>query len=321
MVYRIDPRKSPAAELRRIALDELDAALTSLADPDAAGLDRSVHAVRKSCKRLRSLARLVRPALGRRYAQVNDDLRQAAATLSPLRDAHAVLATFDEVLAARSDRVPAHGLDDVRAALAARADIEQDPRSVDARLGQAATFLQRLCDDVDHWQLSDDLRAAIDSVAVYHGLARTAFRQSLDDPTAERLHEWRKRVKDCWHHTQLLAALAPSALQPAERSLERLSDALGDNNDLAVLGRLLRESPDQFGSAQARDAAQIIQGVQDQLVRRCWPLGANVYAEDRKAYRRRLRRYEQTYRTFGRERRLGEIAVIFPAAGGGDCDH
>ncbi|MCU1360085.1 MAG: hypothetical protein JWN99_1374 [Ilumatobacteraceae bacterium] len=310
MAYRIDPRESAAAELRRIAGDELASAIQKLRNPGTDGLEQTVHDVRKHCKRVRALVRLARPSLGAEYARANGSVREAAAGLGTLRDAHAVLATFDVLVSARSDQVPANGLRDVRAALAARARDVGDAAGV-GQLETAAEVLTEVAGRVDDWPLSDDLRVAVDGAAAYHGMARAAFRASLDDPSDERLHEWRKRVKDGWYHTQLLTTLAPSVLVPARRVLEQLSDALGHNNDLAVLGRALRESPDELGGAQAHEALTLIQHVHDELIDRSWPLGARVYAEGRKAYGRRLRQYASAFDSFGKERRVGDIDALF----------
>lgn len=316
MAYRIDPGRPAAEELRRIAAEELDAALASLADPEREGLEKTVHGVRKRAKKLRALVRLVRPALGEEYRRANGAARDAAATLSAVRDAHAVLATFDALTAARADIVPVRGLRDVRAALAARAESAGDPGSAGARVEGAARLFAEMRQRVAEWPLEDDLRAVIAGAADYHGRGRRAFRRAVADPSEEALHEWRKRVKDGWYHAQLLRDLAPSVLVPRERTLHDLSDGLGDANDLAVLAQALRTEPDELGGAQAHEALIICERVREDLVARCRPLGARLYAEGRRDHRRRLRRYAGAYRAHGPERPVGEIGAIAAAEAG-----
>jgi hypothetical protein len=146
---------------------------------------------------------------------------------------------------------------------------------------------------------------------VFHGLARSAFRASLRNGSDEHIHEWRKRVKDGWYHTQLLNLLAPSALGPAEQALHDLADGLGDSNDLAVLRRALLDSPEELGGENAHEAVAVLDQVRRDLICRCNPLGARIYAEDAEAYARRLRRYAKGYRTFGPELLVGDIATTF----------
>lgn len=309
MAYRIDPGRPADAELRRIALEELDAALRSLADPGREGLEETVHGVRKRCKKLRALIRLTRRSLGAEYGRANAAVRDASALLSPLRDAHAVLATFDVLVSSRADIVPVRGLRDVRAGLVARSAAAEDAGSVAERIAGATALLSGVRDRVPDWPLGD-MRAAIAGAADFRGRAREAFRRSLTDPSDDALHEWRKRVKDGWYHAQLLRALAPSVLAPEEEALHDLSDALGDNNDLAVLGEALEASPDELGGPQAHEALLITGAVREDLIARARSLGARVHAEDARAYRRRLRAYAKAYRRFGPERAVGEIGAI-----------
>ncbi|MDP3895474.1 MAG: CHAD domain-containing protein, partial [Mesorhizobium sp.] len=78
--------------VRRIALEQIDAALEA-AGPDAARDDR-IHRLRKGCKKLRGLIRMVRPVFDG-YAVENAAIRDAAAGLSGARDAEVMIATLD----------------------------------------------------------------------------------------------------------------------------------------------------------------------------------------------------------------------------------
>lgn len=315
MAFVISPDQPPADEIRRIAGEQLGSALATLAGGAAAGPEAAVHAVRKHCKRVRALVRLVQPALGSEHRRTNAAVRDASAALSPLRDAHAVLSTFDALCAARPDLVPSHGFHAVRAGLAERAEHASDASSAGERFAVAAQLLGETADRVGSWRLKIDLGDVIDGAAEFQGRARRAFRATLEDGSDEALHEWRKRVKDTWYHTQLLCPLAPSVLGAAEKSLSNLSDALGDGNDLAVLSRVLLDATDELGGGQAYEALASIQVVREELLHRCRPLGARLAAERRSEYRARLRGYAKANRAFGPELRVRDIGRMFePAA-------
>ena len=49
------------------------------------------------------------------------------------------------------------------------------------------------------------------------------------------LHDWRKRVKDLWYHERLLAPTCGPTVRGHAKELDRLSDLLGDDHDLALL--------------------------------------------------------------------------------------
>ena len=57
-----------------------------------------IHQIRKRCKKLRAVLRLVRPGLSEFYASENAFFRDAARVLSPLRDTQSVLDAYDGLM-------------------------------------------------------------------------------------------------------------------------------------------------------------------------------------------------------------------------------
>ena len=51
----------------------------------------------------------------------------------------------------------------------------------------------------------------------------------------ENVHEWRKRVKDLWYSMRILHNLWPEIMSPMVELLQKLSDFLGEANDLFLL--------------------------------------------------------------------------------------
>jgi hypothetical protein len=68
MAFVIDPTRPASAEINRILTEELESALRDLADPQRKGIEATVHSVRKNCKRIRALVRVVHPAFSLRRA-------------------------------------------------------------------------------------------------------------------------------------------------------------------------------------------------------------------------------------------------------------
>ena len=66
------------------------------------------------------------------------------------------------------------------------------------------------------------------------------FKTAPEEPSAEHLHEWRKRVKDLWYQQQLLEALWPEVMKAQAKEAKKLSKQLGEDHDLAVLTDVLR---------------------------------------------------------------------------------
>ncbi len=124
MAYRLEPSASTQDEVRRVANERLGKAIVLLDGLSGSGPDEiedAVHEVRKRCKETRGLARLVRPALGDQFGRLNHTVRDAANELSSIRDAHALLGTFDD-LRETTGREDDPLLDQVRSRQAASAD-------------------------------------------------------------------------------------------------------------------------------------------------------------------------------------------------------
>ncbi|MEZ5297567.1 MAG: CHAD domain-containing protein [Ilumatobacteraceae bacterium] len=84
--------------VRRIALGHTDRAIAALGPDFADDPDDAVHEVRKRCKKIRAMARLVRRPFGGAYREVNGLARDAARELGTFRDARALLATFERLI-------------------------------------------------------------------------------------------------------------------------------------------------------------------------------------------------------------------------------
>lgn len=311
MAPRLRPDASVPKNVRRLARRDLDRALAALAAPADLGLADTVHDVRKRCKRVRAVLRLARPGLGKRYAPANRDVRDAARALSSLRDAHALLATFDDLVAAtHGDRLPGDALGAVREGLArgARRAEAADPEDA---LEEAGRLLSRARDGVGRWSPPDDPAILVEGLVANHARARRAFRAARAAPDDAALHEWRKRAKYGWHQARLLEPLAPSVLRPMAARLSDLSDGLGDDHDLAVLRASIAAAPAEFGGdAAAAEALALVDATRADLQDRCVRLGARLYAERPAALGRRVRGYWTAWDTVGRERPVGSIADL-----------
>ena len=99
---RIEEEVEPA--VRRIALKQIEVGIQEIED---ATLDRHevVHQIRKRCKKQRALLRLVHSCIGGTYKAENAFYRDLSRTLSSLRDAQALLESFDRTVEHFRDQV------------------------------------------------------------------------------------------------------------------------------------------------------------------------------------------------------------------------
>ena len=230
--------------------------------------------------------------------------------LSALRDAHATLATFDELVAAtHADRADEDALARVRRGLVGRAGAAGDA-DAERPLAGAAERLAAVRRRVPRWSPDDDVAVLLGGLEANDALARRALGTSLHDPADESLHEWRKGAKYGWHHARLLHPVAPSVLGPMATRLKDLSDGLGDDHDLAVLRAQIVAAPRDFGGASSEHAVALIDGARADLQDRCRRLGARLYAEPAPAFRKRVGRCWAAWQALGPERPAGAIGDL-----------
>jgi CHAD domain-containing protein len=245
---RLEPPEMAA--LKMVAEAELFRLAEALA---GARPGESVHGARRGIKRLRSLLRLLKPALGETaFHDVNHGLRDAADSLAGLRRAEALVATAEKCLTRRDqqngywrDLAEAH-----RAARAAAVPADGGLHAARAALARAATSLGTA-------HLSDEGAQALSTALTRHyAKARRLLREGFASGTAEELHEARKFVIHHLHHLSLLSIyLAPVKKRLA--ALERLREFLGDLNDLDELAQhaaAQREGPQSLAARRMAKA-------------------------------------------------------------------
>jgi CYTH domain-containing protein/CHAD domain-containing protein len=321
MAFKFERGEPLTDGLRRVAGDALDDAIARLdaasgadgSSPTVEEIEQHVHEVRKRCKEVRGLLRLVRPVLGRRARDANRTIAGAARQLAELRDAHALLGTLDDLVEAHRDdaamALRSGALDAVRSGQAAAAAAATELiRAGDGRLAAARSELAGVRDRVDRWTVRDRFGSIGPGLRATYGAGRRSMRAARDGADDESMHEWRKTAKQLWYELRLVERMAPSALGPMVDALDDLGEALGDDHDLGVLVAAMAADPEHFGGAAAVEVAtELARQEQDELRRRAFRLGARVYAETPGAFTERLRAYWRADRRLGRELRTGGI--------------
>jgi CHAD domain-containing protein len=286
--FRLRSEEPPAAGLRRIARGQVDLAADHLTGREGGDSEERVHEARKAFKRLRTTARLARDGLGRDVRRrENRTWRDAGRRLAGPRDAAVKLETLDALTERYSSEVPDGAFAGLRDGLAAsheaaRAELEDSP-DPEAVLGVLEAGRER----VAGWTFAGDPDFLSAGLRRIYRRGRRAYLEARKNPTTERLHEWRKRVKDLWHAAQILRPADPKRLRPLARDAHGLSDLLGDDHDLAVLrAEALRGRREYFVDSAERDAlTALIDRRRAELRRAALDLGAKVYARKPRALR------------------------------------
>lgn len=301
MAYQFEPGEPIEVGLRRIASEQIDSAAAATGGDDP---HEAVHEVRKACKKLRGLLRLVRPTAPDLYERENAYFRDLARELSDLRDAEAAIETYDALMQRFGGRVDRAEMGPIRGALTRhRQALAEEIGDLDARLRAAREGLEAAHERLPRWRLASS-EAAGERVELFaDGLKKTyrrgrkAMAAAYAHPGVDAFHEWRKRAKYLRYHLRLLRPAWPAALKRARSEVKTLGDRLGDEHDLAVLRETL---PLALGADADPTRTQVFSAL---IAPRCaelrsearW-LGLRVYAETPKAFTRRLAAYWEAAR-------------------------
>ncbi|GAA5505822.1 CHAD domain-containing protein [Novipirellula caenicola] len=295
MTFRLKQSESVSKSIRRIASEQIEKAIKEIEDSNLSQAEK-VHQVRKRCKKLRGLVRLVRPAMTDdfSYSNANGLFRKIAKPLSEARDSKIYLDSFDSLLARFVDANQQDRFQSIRDQLSYhREQLLGDDVDVATRLDDAQEHFK------DAFQSVQSLRLDAKGYEAWsHGLGktycrgRTAFREAQSDPSIETLHEWRKRVKYHTYHCKLLRLLWPALIESRYGEGKRLGDWLGDHHDLAVLKQRITDSPSDYGNRDVTDAfVSMIDQRSAQLESHAFRLGKKMFAEKPKRFLKRYRRY------------------------------
>jgi CHAD domain-containing protein len=278
--YRLERGETAPEGVARIALGRIDDALDELGGQTGSSPEVAVHSARKDMKKLRALLRLVRGEIGdevyRREAAV---FRDAGRELSGVRDADVMIATLGSL------ELPPDEVGALRQALEAH-----KIRTAAGGRSQAATGAVEMLNEarprVADWPLeADGFEALENGLRRIYRQGRRNMRAARKHPTAENLHEWRKRAKDLWYHLVLLEEAWPPVMTSLADEAHELADRLGDDHDLAVLLEWAKEH------ASAAPIEAEVERRRSRLKAEAFTYGERLYADKPGVFVRRIGRW------------------------------
>ncbi|MCW8848830.1 MAG: CHAD domain-containing protein, partial [Melioribacteraceae bacterium] len=172
-----------------------------------------IHSVRKSCKRIRGLLRIVRPNLGSTYEKENIFFRDLARTLSIVRDRQVLLELLEHYGNA-TDHIP----------------FTTDTKTLIANF---ESEISNRKEKIQNWKIKfDGFKSIKGGIKKTYSRGKRAMQLAHTFPTVENYHEWRKRVKYHYYHLELLIQIWPSFMEPYVEQVHQLSEMLGKDHDL-----------------------------------------------------------------------------------------
>ncbi|RXT26658.1 metal-binding protein [Rhizobium leguminosarum] len=250
MGYRIRPDADFTEEFRSVATEQLERAVTVLEErPD--GAHEAIHSFRKNLKRLRSLYRLVARDVPDFQAQENARLRDAARSLSAIRDAAALIGTAQYLQHAARGKEENEALSRIVTILEGRRDWMAEAESgLEQRLSETSDVLKEAIAALDAVSFDGghrkNARMLAKSWRRTARKAKTALSACHGEASADDFHDLRKRTYDYRLYHALLRDVWPGAMKAKRDAAKELVEDLGHVHDLTVLSELVEAEPQLF---------------------------------------------------------------------------
>ena len=311
MSYELHPGEKLGRALKRVNRTELRKGRQAMAgrkalaagkvlpqSPLPSRAAKNAHVLRVATKKVRAMARLVEPVVGRKARRADRAIGACADVVAPLRDADAAVRTFGKLRAALPARMR-RGTDVARAALTERLRHEQqqaeDPRS----LRKLTRALRREQQRVGGWTPDGDgWKSVGPGFALGYQRARRAMHRAYRKPTGETFHAWRRAVKAHRFQVRFASAWLPAELDARTDALATLAEYLGDEHDLTMLRRTLRANRFWFGE-EGETYYEVLRRIDQQRREKrvqAQPLGEQLFAEPTGALLGRIREGFRAYR-------------------------
>lgn len=282
MAFGIGRSEDFGAAFRRLILEDIAAARAGLRDPNLTP-EEAVHGARRRLKRIRSIIRILRPALRSRYASYQSEIRSVARSLAVHRDADVLHATATDLRAA-SNSGQRQFIERVIGSL------DEGSRSTRKRIAPAPVLLALSELEADAEDLPRPRKGArLYRTAVMRAYRRghRSMRRASKTHKAADLHRWRKDAKDLWHLLEIAERRLPGRLVRHAARLDTLAEILGLDHDYWITAEHMRAV---VGDKANQEAAELLvaarrKRLQKDALRR----GRKLYRKSPRAFRRIIR--------------------------------
>ena len=288
MAYRFKLDELSDKGFRRIAREQFQRAATELGRTEMAAAN--VHETRKAVKRLKSLLRLMRPAISKKTFRTRyERISKIGATLAPLRDRHVMFETIGK-LETRFGPEGIRVLQPLRPLLAGSTNVtpeRSDPHA--ARRVIAKTIVEAQKFEKIAFK-SKGIEALSSGVEETYRAGRRNFARAYKHPSDDAFHDLRKTVQWHWRQMTLLSRAWPEYCEVRVAACRQLAELLGDDHDLAVLEAAVRKLKSHL-SENAGPIENLIILRKDELRKAALPYAERLFAERPKDFVRRISAY------------------------------
>jgi CHAD domain-containing protein len=297
--FCITNSESITENIQRILSEQLDD-IVMQSDKKGAQVPKAIHEIRKSMKRIRAVLRMIRDEIGySTYYRENVFYRDLSRKLSDIRNFEVLLGSITALKQELSNTIPS----DVFDALLKELDRQQEEVT-----GGQARLIQLMKNTGREVKTGreriHDLPIRNNDFSVFEGGIYRVYRQGRNylsdarkNPSPNRLHDLRKKMKYFWYQVEILEPIFPGPMQAYATTLETIAESLGVYHDFQVLQEFLAQSeiiPDTRISEALQEACIAKKSM---LLHHIWPLADMAYSEKPHSLLIRLASYWEIYAT------------------------
>ena len=300
MSYQLENNETVSFGLKRIVLELIDRSVFNLSKGNGS-FNEDIHDTRKNFKKIRTVLRLVKSNLGQESFQFeNSFYRDSGRKLSDLRDSTVLINTFDKLLKKSELEMSNYDFSVFRSFLV------EKHKTISAAKSKKSAIINSLSTDLllarsrvfDYPLSGDNFKIIKKNLQRIFEQGQKIMYTVFNEAIKENVHEWRKRVKDLWYSIRILRNLWPEIMNPMVEMLEKLSDSLGDANDLFLLKERIILNESKFKDNQhTRELINFIDKRIIDLLRDARFVGRKIYSENSNYFVGRMQNYFQIWRS------------------------
>ncbi|MCD6258229.1 MAG: CHAD domain-containing protein, partial [Helicobacteraceae bacterium] len=237
--YSINLKKNVEKQSQKVALSQLKKSIEEIED-NSLSMDKKIHQLRKRCKKMRGLLRIIRPQLqiSGVYDAQNQYFKETAKQFSAIRDKRMLEETFKKI-------VLKYNLDENR--------YMQIVQSIESMKVQSEISVQNYFalyraefeenrKNIEQYRLKEKSSRALDKgIKKGYKKASKLKKKAYKTQSDKDFHAWRKWVKYHWYHMRLIKKNEECVLGPRVKVSGILADILGDEHDLSVFKRFIED--------------------------------------------------------------------------------
>ena len=300
MSYRLENSETLSFGLKRIVLELIDNSVFNFAKGNGS-FKEDVHEIRKNFKKIRTVTRLIKSDLEAESFRIeNSFYRDSGRILSDLRDSTVLIYTFEKLLKSSELEMSNFDFSIFKNFLIEKhKNISANKHKKSQVINSLSTDLLLARSRVFDWPISgDNFKIIRKNLQKIYEQGQKFMYAVFSEAIKENVHEWRKSVKDLWYSMRILCNLWPEIMSPLVILLGKLSDTLGDTNDMFLLKERIIANQSKFKDDQhTKELINFIDRRIIDLLRDARSIGRKVYSEDSKYFIGRMQNYFEIWRS------------------------